>query len=45
MRNNPRYKRELFTRKYYSLFEFTKVGLIAFICILIIGSFMRVVFG
>ncbi|MCH7321583.1 hypothetical protein LZ480_06715 [Solibacillus sp. MA9] len=45
MRNTPRYKRDLFSRKQYSLFEFTKVGLIAFICIIIIGSFMRVVFG
>lgn len=44
MRKNERSNRDSYTRNHYSIFDFTWFGMIVVISIIVIGSFMRVVF-
>ena len=45
MRKSNRANRDTYSREQYSVFDFTRIGMAAVIIIILIGSFMRVVFG
>ena len=45
MRTNERSNRDPDTREQYAIFEFIRFGMLAFVSIIGIGIFMRVVFN